>query len=421
MTKSQRVAVGIAAVLLGTSPAFAQQRVDAPVQPGTTESRPGLLIEPRGITKAIDLFNRRTSKGETEPKDGFYVELGNMVTGAGWLSAGPGYRRHVFNRQAIFSASGAVSVRLYRRAQARIEFPHLANDRLTVGAQTLFSDALQVNYYGLGNDSNESSRSGYRLRTSDLTTYARVGTPALSARARIGWLLPVFVGPMGRSAIYPDTLDAFTESGAPGLSGSPSFLHTDLSLTADSRDYPGHPTRGGFYQAVWSMYADQQTGEHSFQRYEAGASHYVPLGSDKWILALSAGAVLSRVPDGNSVPIYLMPNLGGRNQRGFADYRFHDLNVQSYSVESRWRLFSHVDVAGFVDLGSVSPTIRQLALSDLKPAYGAGIRLHNQKVTIGRLDLAHGTEGWRIVFKMNDPFRRSTQSNGWRPVAPFFP
>ena len=44
------------------------------------------------------------------------------------------------------------------------------------------------------------------------------------------------------------------------------------------------PTGGGYYQATWSTYHDQETGHYSFERYEADATHYVPLGSDNWIL-----------------------------------------------------------------------------------------------------------------------------------------
>ena len=172
---------------------------------------------------------------------------------------------------------------------------------------------------------------------------------------------------MGRDADYPDTVAVFSEQQAPGLTSQPSFLHGDIVVSVDTRDSVGHATVGGFYQATWSVFADQTTGRNSFQRYEADASHYIPLGSDNWILALHGAAALSSTTAGHDVPFYLMPNLGGRNSRGFTDYRFHDRNMQAYTIESRWRVFSHLDAAAFVDAGSVSPTIRQLRFSDLKP------------------------------------------------------
>lgn len=415
----------IVVLLCAGSPALAQQPPQEPSVPPVSEPRPGLLTEPRFISKAVDLYDRRASRRASPDgpsRDGFYLELGNMITGAGFLSAGPGYRQHVLNDRAVVSTSAAVSMRLYTMAQGTIEFPSVLSDRVTVGAQTLFRDALQVNYFGLGNASSEANRSGYRLRINDVTSYAIVGGPELSLRARIGWLQPVSIGPMaGRSTTYPDTLDIFTDREAPGLTSGASFLHGDVALSADTRDYPGHPTEGGLYQATVSVFADQKSGRHSFQRYELEAAQYLPLGSDKWVLALRGTGVFSTVTSGNTVPFYLTPSLGGRNLRSFADYRFHDHNMQSFNVESRWKLFEHLDTVAFVDLGSVAPTVRQLNLSDLKSSYGAGLRFHNHRTTIGRVDVAHGAEGWRILFRMNDPFRNSRQSNGWRPIAPFVP
>jgi hypothetical protein len=40
-----------------------------------------------------------------------------MVTGAGWISAGPGYRRHFFDGHAFVDASTAISWRAYKMAQ----------------------------------------------------------------------------------------------------------------------------------------------------------------------------------------------------------------------------------------------------------------------------------------------------------------
>jgi hypothetical protein len=58
------------------------------------------------------LFDERVS-ARTE-RDGFYLDLGNMITGAGFITAGPGYRHHLFGGRAMFGTSAVVSVRLYR-------------------------------------------------------------------------------------------------------------------------------------------------------------------------------------------------------------------------------------------------------------------------------------------------------------------
>jgi hypothetical protein len=59
--------------------------------------------------------------------------------------------------------------------------------------------------------------------------------------------------------------------------------------------------------------------------------------------------------------------------------------------------------------------------SDVKTSCGVGFRLHNRKSTVARLDIGHSAEGWRFVFKVNDPFRRSTLSGGRTEVIPFVP
>src|SRR5262249_26677991 len=149
------------------------------------------------------------------------------------------------------------------------------------------------------------------------------------------------------------------------------------AVSSDSRDYAEHATRGGLYQARWSVYADRGDGTSSFQRLETIVNHYKSLSGANWVLALRADVVLSRAVDGDVVPFYLMPNLGGRNDRGYRDFRFHDRNMQTYSVESRWALYDHLDTVLFVDAGNVAPSPRTLWRTALKPSYGAGVRLHN--------------------------------------------
>ena len=120
---------------------------------------------------------------------------------------------------------------------------------------------------------------------------------------------------------------------------------------------------GSFYQATWSIYSDRG-GRHSLHSFDAEATRYIPLASANWVLALRGWTVLSHVAAGKEVPFYLMPNVGGRNGRGYRDYRFHDRNMQSYSVESRWAIFDHVDAALFVDLGNVAASPRDDALTE---------------------------------------------------------
>ena len=399
-------------------------------QDANPSSLPPGWVTPTGLVREPDLLRRwiNSTDGlvntDSASGDGVYAALGNMITGAGWISAGPGYRRHVLDGRAFVDASAAVSWNFYKVAQARFELPHLAHERLTLGAQAMYQDMLQVDYFGLGIDSRKDDRSAYRLNETDMLGYATLRvTPWLSVSGRAGWMhQPNLSTATGRSVTVPNTIDLFSETSAPGIATQPSFLHGDVSIAADSRDHAGHPTSGGLYRAAAASYSDRDAGTDSFRRYEIEASQFIPLFTRKWVVALHSWEVFSKTSSGDVVPFYLLPSLGGQNTlRGYYDYRFHDNNMQVLNAESRWALFAHVDAAAFVDAGKVAPHAGGLDFKHLKRSYGAGLRVHNATSTLVRLDVGRSTEGWRVFFKMTDPFKRSTPASGRSAVVPFVP
>jgi outer membrane protein assembly factor BamA len=173
------------------------------------------------------------------------------------------------------------------------------------------------------------------------------------------------------------------------------------------------------YRAAWTTFRDQDTNSYTFHRYEAEAAHFVPIADRRWVFAFRGWAVMSDVAEDRNVPFYLMPSLGGSNTiRAYSDYRFHDRNMVVINAESRWALFSHVDLAAFFDAGNVARHARDLNFD--KTAYGIGIRLHTQRTTLGRLDFARGNGGWNVLFRTSDPFHLKRLSRRVAPV-PFVP
>jgi Omp85 superfamily domain len=392
--------------------------------PDPASAETGLAPEPPALTRLIGWFDKEVNQSGG-PRDGIYPELGNMITGSGWISGGPGYRQQFKDGRARINVSSAVSWKFYKMAQARFELPRLAHDHLLVGAQTLYQDMLQVNYFGLGNNSLQSNRSGYRLDETDIFGYAtyRPGPNWLSITGRLGWIHQAELSTMtGWSVPYPNTLDVFTDATAPGLKQQPAFWHGDGSVAVDTRDNSGHPTSGGIYRATFARYTDRTYGKYSFERYDVEAAHFLPIVEDNWVIALRGWAVFSQTSGGNTVPFYLMPSLGGKNTlRGYYDYRFHDRDMEVFNVESRWGLFTHLDAAVFYDTGKVGPRPGDLGFSHLKNSYGFGFRVHTRQATVGRVDVGHSVEGWRVIVKMNDPFKRSTLSGGRPEMIPFVP
>lgn len=408
----------IIAASLGAAarPASAQTPISTDPPPS------GWFTEPRMITMPIDVIADRFAKHQRSEKSGFYPELSNLVSGAGWLSAGPGYRHYAFNKQLVIDGSAAVSWHLYKMVQGRVELPALLNDRVAIGTQAMWQDLTQVSYFGSGPDSLESDHSEYRIKTTNVVAYVALRpNDWLTFGSKFGWLREPTLGPPAGTfgGDHPDTRILFRNEPGASFASQPQFVHGSFDVTSDTRDHRGHPTAGALYRAALTMYRDQGSGAFSFTEYQLEGLQLLRLIDTRWVLALRGWAVLNDVPNGREIPIYLQPSIGGHNTlRGYRSYRFHDRNTLVANVESRWAMYEHVDLAAFVDAGNVAANVGGLDLG--KTSYGVGIRLHTPSATFARADVAHGAEGWKVVFRTGDSLRlgRLSRRIAALPFAP---
>ena len=404
-----QLCLAVALLSASAAPARAQEPSGGPE---------GLLAEPAIIERAVIFVDRRQGNGEFT--NGFYPNLWNMIPGAGWVSIGPGYRRWYAKDQVFVDASAGLSWRGYKTTQARLELPKLVRSRLAVGSQVAWHDFTQVNYYGEGSAAPLTNRSEYRIRSQNLAGYVRVKPVEWAGiGAQIGWLRPSILPRAGWfESDRPDTRELFPANPVFAMADQPNFLQREISVSADTRDFPLHPARGGLYRAASASYTDSED-VFSFRRYEAQAAHFLPLAGSHVVLALHGWLVASDPGEGQVVPFYLQPSLGGHNTlRSYPDYRFHDRNLIVINAEGRIAAMAHVDAAVFFDAGNVAPRLGDLNLD--KRSYGAGIRLHTRRQTFARLDVAHGGEGWRLVFRVTDPLDLSRLSRRL-VAAPFVP
>lgn len=398
-------------------PAVAQEalpRSDAPVATG-------LLPEPHAITRAIDIAIRTIGDGSGE-KSGLYPEMGNMITGAGWISAGPGYRQWIDGDRLVVDASAAMSWRSYKMARARFELTNLARSRVALGAEGRWQDLTQNTYFGAGPASRESDRSEYRLQSFNAVGYASFRPVRwITIGGRAGWLQrPALLRPAGAfQRDYPATQDQFAGNPAFARGEQPSYLHGEASITANTRDHRSHPLTGGLYRASWTRFSDRDTGGFSFQRFEAEAAHFIPVSASRITVALHGWLAASDTAEGSVVPFYLMPSLGGNNTlRAYANYRFHDRHLALVNVETRLALFDHIDAVVFADAGNVAARLSALNIG--KTSFGFGVRMHATRSTFARLDVSRGPEGWWVVASTRDPLHFSRLSRRTAPV-PFVP
>jgi hypothetical protein len=373
--------------------------------------------KPGGLQQVFRWVGNTTGDGSGEAKNGLYAELGGMIPGAGWLSVGPGYRRHLFGDTAVFDVSAAMSWRRYSMMQTRIEWPALFSNHLSIGAGAKYQDFNRINYFGVGPDSDEGARTDYRLKNIDISGSATVRpTGWLSIGGQVGYIRGLDIAP-GLGSTHPATHEVFDDTTTPGLTIQPRYGHADVFVEADTRNVAGYPTSGGVYRLGLTTFHDLDGSGQSFRRVDADATHYVPLFHKKWIVSMRGRVALSQTGGGNEVPFFLMPTLGGRSTlRGYSDYRFRDRNAAFVSVESRWPVFRMMDAAVFVDAGRVAPTPGGLWRERLEHDYGFGLRFHTGTRMIARLDVATGREGRRVSLGVTASLGGSS-----RTVMPYVP
>lgn len=384
-------------------PVAAAAQEPPPVPSSATEPQ-GFIAEPDLLTRAVVFADRQLGKGDLT--NGIYVDYGNMIPGAGWLSIGPGYR-HWYDKDSFFvDASAGISVNGYKAAQARAELPALFKSRLVLGSQLRWQDFGHVDYFGIGPASSLDERSVYGVKSTQVMGYATVRpVRSLDIDAQIGWMNPesrYVEGPL-----------------LPPLIARREFLFNEGAVTLDTRDFPGHPMRGVVARAAAARYDDRNAGTHTFNRYEGELGAFVPIAGGRAVLAAHGWVVKSDIQPGQTVPFYLKPSLGGVNSlRSFTDYRFRDNNMLLTTLELRLAMMTHLDLAVFGDAGNVAARSGDLDLG--KQSYGAGLRFHTRRETFAMVDVAHGVEGWHAMFRLKDPLMLGRLSRK-TTVVPFVP
>ena len=379
------------------------------------EDTQSVVASPPGrMARAFSWAESKVDAG-SQSRDGFYPEFGGLIGGSG-LSVGPGYRHRVFGDRAVVDVSGALSSSASKMMQSQLGWRGLFSDRLAVGAQVKYQDFTQINFFGLGGDSLKSRQADYRLTDLDVMGFGTLRANRwLTVSGRVGLLRSVDIK-RGTSALHPSIGDEFSEITAPGLTSQPGYLHADVAVDLDTRDVPGHPASGGRYRFSIATYRDQDFSHYSFRRFNSDAAQYVPLFK-RSVLALRGRVDLSQSGDGQDVPFYLLPALGGPTSlRGYDHYRFRDRDALLLNAEYVWPILRALDGALFYDAGTVAPRVAALSMHHLHKDYGVGLRLHSARHMITRFDVARSHEGTRAWLTFTAPLGPPS-----RIVVPYVP
>lgn len=361
---------------------------------------------PQKIEKALMWVERVDPLGKITPHNGFFIDYGftDKPLGSGIAVSG-GYRHDLFNRRARVELEAGASIRKYQLLRADVSMPYLLGERLELGLQGSYRHDPQEDFYGIGPSSRKEDRVSFLRDSRELQGRVVVKPmPWLRLGARSGVFNPS-IG-RGTDSRFPSIEDRFTEADAPGLTAQPDHAYGEVFAVVERRDQPGNARDGGYYEVAYRRYRDRETGQFGFRGLDVELQQFFPIFDKKRVIAARVVGRSTAAPDGQEVPFYFRPTLGGSDSlRSFGDHRLRDLNVVFLNLEYRWEAFSGLDMALFSDWGKVAPRARDLDFSSLNHAFGLGFRFNTYKAVFMRIDIAAGGgEGARLFMKFSKAY-----------------
>jgi hypothetical protein len=377
-----------------------ETRAEVIAEQQAKKARDATRYEPN---RAEQIFDRIETGGwftGAAPR-GLFPVFGSIYPGGG-LTGGVGYRSYL-GYNSYVDLVGMYSVANYKLGEFSLVVPQLARNRVDVAVRAGWRDATRVSYFGLGIDSTREERSAFRINQA----YADAEVTArpvrwLAVGAGLGYQDYQEREPQGRA---PAITTVFNPLTAPRLGVEPAYLRAQASAALLWLEAPGYSRSGGRYQLTYQAFEPTRGGGGAFGLVRNDVVQHIPVLRETWVLSLRARTD-SVTGDAANAPYFLLPYLGsGSTLRGYATGRFRDRHAALLTGEWRWmpnRL--GLDMALFADAGTVAPTFGGLAWRDMKVDVGIGARFHSPTMTVLRLDLARGSEGWRMVIAAAAPF-----------------
>jgi hypothetical protein len=325
----------------------------------------------------------------------------NAYRGGGF-ALGAGYAKFVSPYNFV-DVRGSYSVQQYKLAEAEFFAPRLFHRRGKLSVIGGWRDATQVGFYGFGSNTSVDDRTNYAFEQPYGGARLMVWPTRRVLMLRGGidisrWSLK---DPIGRP---PAVQAVYTPATLPGLGAETTFRHAEGTVGIDTRPSDGYARRGGFYGVTGHDYTDTES-RFGFRQIDYEAIQHIPILRESWVISLRGVASTTSHKDGQQIPFFAMPSLGGgSNLRGFQSWRFRDQN--SLLLQAEWRIMVNrfFDTAVFYDAGTVAARTEDLDFSGLRNDYGFGARFHTPFATVLRIDVARSREGTRLVFATSPVF-----------------
>jgi outer membrane protein assembly factor BamA len=334
---------------------------------------------------------------------GLYPILFGSAFPSGGSAFGGGYRK-MFADTGAFDVHGAITPTSTKVLASSLRLPRFAEDRLDSILILKYQDAPEVAFFGIGNDSSDENETNYAFtpssvrlaETLDVSNFIRVGGEIAYEK---------YDTAVGESTRVPPIEEEFSPDEVPGLGLDSKYFVGSAFFQFDWRPSPGYATSGGSYRLDWSNYSQQDGDGFNFNRLDVELVQHVPVLRANQIFSFRGLASFTDVEEGQQVPFYLLPKLGGgKDLRGFHDFRFMDRHLMLLAAEYRWTPSKFMDMAVFYEVGKVAPETSDLNFEDLHESYGIGARFHTPYQTALRIEFAISKESKRIIFSGGPSF-----------------
>ena len=397
-------------------PALAQQQQPAT---GATTREETIAAErndkvaelwPERTSPIVDRANRLVERGFREGLDsgkganGPQIVLGGMRSGQGF-TAGMGYRRSdLWAERLGYRATGRATLQRAYLFDFNLDFQGLKTERTAVRWYTKYESSRDIDFYGLGNDSPKENHTSFSY--DDLTTDVDAAYQALR-HLEVGFTTGYLHADSSRGHDDFTPIDElFPPDQIPGFNEDTQFTRIGAFVDFDYRDSKTGPRSGGVLGMRYREYWDIDRRTFAFRQTEYEFQQYIPYFNKGRVIAIRAAVVLTFPKEGNEVPIYLQPVLGGNDDlRGFGGYRFRDNHSAYVGVEHRWHASSNLEMSAFLDAGKVVPLKRNIDPTRMNYSGGIGFRFRVRSAVVSRTDFAVSREGFRIVWTFSDIFK----------------
>ena len=393
----------LAAVVAGAAWPVAAQDQDSDTRQRVVETAQAekvKTLQPYSLTSAERLMTRLQDILDYRTIT-WHPFFGSAAHGSG-LPIGIGYMEHV-TPYTFVDVRGSYSVYGYKIAEAEYVAPRLFDRRGQLSVVGGWRDATQVGFYGLGPNTSVDNRVSYGFKEGYGSALLTVWPTRQMLMLRGGFEVAQWSHDNARGT-FPPVESVYAPATLPGLGATVTYTHAQGTVGFDWRSSPGYARRGGYYAVTAHDYHDRDD-RFGFRQVNYEVVQHFPILRETWVISLRGAADTTFTSNGQDVPYFMLPHLGGGSTlRGFDSWRFRDRN--KLLLQGEWRIMANrfMDTAVFYDAGRVAGRAADLGVDNLQHDYGFGARFHTPFQTALRVEVARSNERTRLIVSTSPVF-----------------